>query len=619
MTTQTPPQLSDAERLADGIAGRCRQLVVTAQREDLAPALEDRRSGQPAVAVIGETKRGKSALVNALIGRPGLSPVAPDVATCVPITFEYADEEWCRVWLEGQAEPLDITLAELHAYASEQENPGNKKEALAVEAGLPAAALADLDVTLIDTPGVGGLDGGHAELTLQVLGSADAIIFVLDLDGELSGAEYRFLRRASQRIDTIIFALTKSDLINDWERVVEENAMLLAENMPSLGHARFVPFSSLVAERAWPMPPGPQRTEKLQEAGLFTLLETIRQEVTRRAHVLQAANTLRACLSALDETEYGLRDRLIVAEANPEQLAELDRRQEQLKDLQYQQATWKTHLFNRLQAIESEQIDTALDQRLEELKRNYIDQANKKTSAADFEELAAQLVNATKLAVAQTLEDVELKLHQAVEAALGDIQHSVDVTALFAAGLPSASLPDRKWRTADTKKTMLEHYRTVWPAMGVHSLLVAVPGFAVLGPFGLLAVVPFAALAIHGQNAVVRRNQFIAWVGSYLVGALKAARQTCRAMTRGAKDESVDHELYEVIRRRLDEIAAAKKDLEQSLRNDAQQRATATAEARARLDALNALRRDALLLIGQLQGEAGAALAAGPAASGPRA
>jgi signal recognition particle receptor subunit beta len=621
-TTQvTPQQISEAERLTRGIAARCRELVTTAQRDDLAPALAAGRRGRPTVAVIGETKRGKSALVNALLGRPGLSPVAPDVATCVPISFEYANDEWCHVWFEGRAEPLRISPAELHAYASELENPGNEKQVIAVAVGLPAAALADLDVTLIDTPGVGGLDRGHAELTVQTLGSADAIIFVLEVDGELSGAEYRFLRRAAQRIDTVIFALTKSDLITDWERVAEENAMLLAEHLPSLGHARLVPFSSVVAERAWPLPPGPQRTQKLQQAGLFTLLETIREEVTSRAHVLQAANTLRACLSALDEIEHGLRDRLIVAEADPDQLTELDRQQEQLKDLQYQQTSWKSHLFNRLLDIQNEQITVALDRRLGELRSSYTELAATKTSRADFEELAAKVVNATKLMVAETLEDVELQLHQAVESALGDLQHSVDVARLFAAGSPSAALPDGEWRTGHTKKTMLEHYRAVWPAVGMHGLLAALPGYAILGPFGLLAIVPFAALAIHGQNAVARRNAFLNWLGSYLNGALKAAGHACRAMISLIKDESVDRELYDVIRRRLDEIAAAKRDLEQSLHRDAAQRAEATAQARTRLDDLDALRGQALNLITRLQGEAGAALAAAavPARpSGPR-
>jgi dynamin family protein len=605
-TPATPDQISATERQALAIASQCRELVVAAHRDDLAPALEGNRRERPAVAVIGETKRGKSALVNALIGRPGLSPVAPDVATCVPINFVYSDQEWCHVRFADQDDPLSIAPTELHAYAFERENPGNEKQVVEVQVGLPAAALADLDVTLIDTPGVGGLDSGHAALTLQTLGSTDAIIFVLDVHGEFGGAEFQFLRRAAQRIDTVIFALSKTDLIPDWERVEEEDALILVERLPTLGHARFVPFSALQAELGWPMPPGPRRTQMLQEAGVFTLLETIRQEVTRRAHVLQSANTLRACVSALDEIGHGLRDRLIVAEADPDQLAELDRWQQQLKDMQYQQATWKTHLLNRLNAIQTEQVGAggALSKRLGEVRREYTDLASQKRSQAEFTELGAKAVNAVKLAVAETFEDIELQLHQAVEAALGDIQHSVDVSGLFAAGRPSPTLPDREWRTADSKKTLLEHYRTVWPAMGMHSLLVAVGGTAVAGPIGLLAVVPFAAVAIHGQNALNRKASFVTWLGTYVSDAQNAAVQAYNAMTRVIKDESVDRELYDVIRRRLDEIAEAKRGLEESLRMDETQRKEATAEARGRVEALDTLRQQAQALIGRLHSEA---------------
>ncbi|WP_460850048.1 dynamin family protein, partial [Phytohabitans suffuscus] len=50
-------------------------------------AVRRRDLGRPAIVVVGETKRGKSSLVNALIGVPGLSPVDAAVATAAYLEF----------------------------------------------------------------------------------------------------------------------------------------------------------------------------------------------------------------------------------------------------------------------------------------------------------------------------------------------------------------------------------------------------------------------------------------------------------------------------------------------------------------------------------------------------
>src|SRR6187200_2911257 len=51
--------------------------VATFALQRLQPSQQD----APAIVVVGEVKRGKSSLVNALLGHTGLSPVEVDVAT----------------------------------------------------------------------------------------------------------------------------------------------------------------------------------------------------------------------------------------------------------------------------------------------------------------------------------------------------------------------------------------------------------------------------------------------------------------------------------------------------------------------------------------------------------
>ena len=59
----------------------------------------DRRrgTGPPVFVVVGETKRGKSSLVNALVGVPGLSPVDASVATSASTTRNVASSRSRRV------------------------------------------------------------------------------------------------------------------------------------------------------------------------------------------------------------------------------------------------------------------------------------------------------------------------------------------------------------------------------------------------------------------------------------------------------------------------------------------------------------------------------------------
>ena len=61
----------------------------TADPDAAADLAELRRAHlrRPSVVVVGETKRGKSSLINALLGVPGLSPVDEAVATTAYLRF----------------------------------------------------------------------------------------------------------------------------------------------------------------------------------------------------------------------------------------------------------------------------------------------------------------------------------------------------------------------------------------------------------------------------------------------------------------------------------------------------------------------------------------------------
>jgi len=120
-----------------------------------------------------------------------------------------------------------IPIEELDGWVSEIGNPGNEKQVERVDITAPSAILRQ-GLTLVDTPGMGGLGAGHAAATLAFLPFADGLIFVSDASAELSAPEVAFLRRAVELCPTVLFAQTKTDLYPEWERIVDINRGHLA-------------------------------------------------------------------------------------------------------------------------------------------------------------------------------------------------------------------------------------------------------------------------------------------------------------------------------------------------------------------------------------------------------
>ena len=89
-----------------------------------------------------------------------------------------------------------------------------------VEFGVPHPLLGH-GITLVDTPGVGGLNGGHSAATLAFLPFADAVLFVSDATAELSAAELEWFGAAVERCKVTIPVLTKTDLVPAWRTVHE--------------------------------------------------------------------------------------------------------------------------------------------------------------------------------------------------------------------------------------------------------------------------------------------------------------------------------------------------------------------------------------------------------------
>jgi hypothetical protein len=129
------------------------ELGTERDRERLA-ALRDRlASARLRILVAGEAKRGKSTLINALLGREVLpSGVTP--LTAVATTVRYGDDQHAEArFADGHEEKFP--LAALPDLVTERGNPGNRRRITGVTVYLAAAVL-EGGVELVDTPGTAG-------------------------------------------------------------------------------------------------------------------------------------------------------------------------------------------------------------------------------------------------------------------------------------------------------------------------------------------------------------------------------------------------------------------------------------------------------------------------------
>ncbi|MEV6490023.1 dynamin family protein [Actinoplanes sp. NPDC051633] len=275
--------------------------------------LRRRRVTRPSIVLVGETKRGKSSLINALLGVPGLSPVDAAVATNTYLHFTPGppgSPAAARAVLPG-GESVDVgDLSDLPRWAT------GEQRARRIEVTHPAPLLQY--VSLLDTPGVGGLDPAHTAVALDAVDRATALLFVADASAPLSKPELTFLVAASERVNNVVFALTKVDAYPGWRRIRDDNLALLQAHAPRFAAAPWFPVSARLAELALAVPAKEQAP--LVDASQIAGLQHALVDLAGRGHQLQLANVLRAARGELARLESAAAARVEAAEADPAQL-----------------------------------------------------------------------------------------------------------------------------------------------------------------------------------------------------------------------------------------------------------------------------------------------------------
>ncbi len=181
------------------------------------------QEGRFHLAVLGQFKRGKSTLLNALVGEPIL-PIAVIPLTAAPTFLQYGDPPRVVVTFQGKQEPEILTGRSteersvfLARYVTEEGNPKNRLGVQEVTVYLPADILAN-GVVLIDTPGIGSTYRHNTQATLDFLEQCDAALFLVSADPPITEVELEFLAEVRKKVPKLFYVLSKIDYLNEAER-----------------------------------------------------------------------------------------------------------------------------------------------------------------------------------------------------------------------------------------------------------------------------------------------------------------------------------------------------------------------------------------------------------------
>ena len=220
------------------------------------------------LAVLGQFKRGKSSLMNAIIGKE-LLPTGVLPLTSVITELQYGPEEKLQLLYEGRDFMMEKEVSELPDYVTEKGNPGNEKKLTKAILEVPRPFLRQ-GVHFVDTPGIGSAIEANTATTYSFLPQCDAALFVTGAENPLTNAELHFLRDVSQYVPKIFFILNKIDLIADPEEIIRFIQSILHRHFPK-DQVELYPVSATRALAAL----GNEKHEQYQQSGIPQLEQSL--------------------------------------------------------------------------------------------------------------------------------------------------------------------------------------------------------------------------------------------------------------------------------------------------------------------------------------------------------
>ncbi len=270
------------------------------------------------LVVMGLFKRGKSTVINALLGSDVL-PTGVVPLTSAGTLLTYGDTPGATVfYLDGRNR--EIPISDLALYVTEENNPHNRKRVSYVKVEWPSSFLGR-GLRVVDTPGAGSTLEHNSTVAAEWIPRADAIVFVLSVDPPISQEEVEYIERMDKTC-RVVFVLNKSDYAKPGQLadILKFTTTALEEQAGAVSPT-VIPMSATMALDAVSGEPGQEKDDRLlEDSGILELNKWLDSVLLSDRDTVLVESATRKALILIGQLEFETRLALETAGADAESL-----------------------------------------------------------------------------------------------------------------------------------------------------------------------------------------------------------------------------------------------------------------------------------------------------------